>query len=147
MSTAQPRFRALSREECEAILARNQLGRLAYGHQRRVEIEPLHYVYSAGWIYGRTSAGDKLEATAETWAPVAFEVDEAEGLFQWRSVVVHGGFYAMSPGEEGDSWREGVDLLRRLVPETFHADDPVPFRTVIFRIGVVEITGREAVPG
>jgi nitroimidazol reductase NimA-like FMN-containing flavoprotein (pyridoxamine 5'-phosphate oxidase superfamily) len=146
----QPRIRSLSREECERILARNNVGRLAYARGNHVDIEPLNYAFDGQWLYGRTSPGNKLDVTGEQWWPVAFEVDEVEGLFQWRSVVVHGGFYAI--GDEGPEWQQaahakGVELLRALIPETFTADDPVAFRTVLFRIAVQEISGREATPG
>lgn len=151
MSTMpQPRIRRLDKEECGAILARNHVGRLAYASKNHVDIQPLHYVYDGQWLYGRTSPGTKLDVTGDQWWPVAFEVDEVQGIFQWRSVVVHGGFYAID--EDGSEWQEtafnkGVDLLRELIPETFTPGDPVPFRTVLFRIAVQEMTGREATPG
>jgi uncharacterized protein len=145
-----PQFRSLGREECTAILARNHVGRIAYARDGRVDIEPLNYVYHDGWIYGRTSRGAKLAATAAEWAPVAFEVDEVEEFFRWRSVVVHGGFYTVV--DDGDSvhdhdWWKGVQLLRTLIPGTFTGDDPVRFRTIVFRMAVQDVTGREAVPG
>jgi nitroimidazol reductase NimA-like FMN-containing flavoprotein (pyridoxamine 5'-phosphate oxidase superfamily) len=149
MSAARPSIRELNREECERILARNRVGRLAYTRQNRVDIEPLHYVYHDGWIYGRTSHGAKIEATGNEWWPVAFEVDEVEDVFQWRSVVVHGGFYVMDehgPDWEAASWRRGVELLRQIVPETLAEGDPVPHRRVVFRVALQEVTGREATP-
>jgi nitroimidazol reductase NimA-like FMN-containing flavoprotein (pyridoxamine 5'-phosphate oxidase superfamily) len=150
MNTAnRPRIRELTREECEGILARNRVGRLAYSRQNRVDIEPLHYVFHDGWLYGRTSHGAKLVATGYEWWPVAFEVDEVEDVFQWRSVVVHGGFYVVDeygPDWESAQWRQGVELLRQIVPETFADGDPVPHRRVVFRIALQEVTGREAEP-
>jgi nitroimidazol reductase NimA-like FMN-containing flavoprotein (pyridoxamine 5'-phosphate oxidase superfamily) len=146
----RPQIRTLGHDQCVAILARNHVGRIAYAWQNQVDIEPLHYVYHDGWLYGRTSQGAKLQATGTTWAPVAFEVDEVEELFRWRSVVVHGGFYTVAgDGVElhADEWRQGVELLRTLIPETFTGDDPAAFRTVVFRLAVQEVTGREAVPG
>src|SRR5215213_396085 len=105
MSTPNPpTIRALDRRECEEILARNHVGRLAYTRDGHVDIEPLHYVYSDGWIYGRTSHGAKWNAVTYTWAPVAFEVDEVAGLFDWRSVVLHGGFYAIP--QDGAEWEQ-----------------------------------------
>jgi uncharacterized protein len=148
-ASMQPSFRKLSRDECETILARNHVGRLAFARANRVEIEPIHYVYTDGWIYGRTSPGKKLEMTGYAWWPVAFEVDEVEELFRWRSVVVHGGFYTLPHLDarwELEEWQRGVEALRTLVPETFTEEDPVAFRNIMFRVAVQEITGREAVP-
>lgn len=52
-------------------------------------------------------------------------------------------------GAEWDraEWAKGVELLRRLIPGTLTGEDPVPGRTIIFRIAVQEISGREATPG
>ena len=148
-TSSSPRFRSLNRNEIDAILARNHVGRLAYARGNRVDIEPLHYVYSNGWIYGRTSPGTKIETTGTDWWPVAFEVDEIEELFRWRSVVVHGGFYVIPKhGAEWqqEEWMRGLGLLRRLIPDTFREDDPAPHRNLIFRIAVQEASGREAIP-
>lgn len=143
----KPTFRSLTREEIHDLLARNHLGRIAYAKGNTIDIEPIHYIYNDGWLYGRTSRGTKIERTGESWWPVAFEVDEADGLFDWRSVVVHGGFYTLS--ETGAPWMvdahaHAVELLRTLIPETFTEADPTPWRTIVFRIAVQEATGRAA---
>jgi uncharacterized protein len=88
--------------------------------------------------------------TGYTWWPVAFEVDEVEELFRWRSVVVHGGFYTLpqlGAHWEVEEWKRGVEALRTVLPETFTDEDPVAFRDIMFRIAVQEISGREALPG
>jgi nitroimidazol reductase NimA-like FMN-containing flavoprotein (pyridoxamine 5'-phosphate oxidase superfamily) len=149
MLHAAPRFRSLTPDTCLAVLARNHVGRLAYARHNHVEIEPLNYVYADGWLYGRTSPGAKLDATGDSWWPVAFEVDEIDSLFCWRSVVVHGGLYRIE--DDGlalhhQEWVKGVERLRRLIPETFTEHDPVPFRSVVFTISVQTVTGREALP-
>lgn len=146
-TTAAPRFRELSRSEIDALLARNSVGRMAYARGNHIDIEPLHYVYANGWLYGRTSEGRKLDTAAREWWPVAFEVDEVDELFRWRSAVVHGGFYTLDP--QGAAWereeaQKAVELLRSLLPETFTDEDPVPSRTVLFRIAVQEVSGRTA---
>src|ERR1043165_5176780 len=119
MSPTHPVIRALDRAECERILARNHVGRLAYAWQNHVDIEPLNYVFHDGWIYGRTSHGAKPDAVGHTWGPGAFEVDEVEEVCRWRGVVVHGGFYTL-PAEgsewQAEEWRQGVELLRRIIP-------------------------------
>lgn len=143
--TAAPRLRNLTRAETDALLARNHVGRMAFARGSHIDIEPIHYVYANGWLYGRTSSGRKLDVAAREWWPVAFEVDEVDDIFSWRSAVVHGGFYTLDP--EGASWEreeaaKAVELLRRLIPETFTGEDPVPQRNVLFRIAVQEVSGR-----
>ena len=76
---------------------------------------------------------------------VAFEVDEHEDLFNWKSVVVHGPLYLIEPdtGEhEKAAYTIALRLLRRILPSTLEGGDPVPFRNQLFRIQVSEISGR-----
>lgn len=91
-----PTFRSLTRAECDALLARNYVGRLAFSFHDRVDIQPIGYVYEAGWIFGRTSEGAKL-TTLEHNRWLAFEVDEVRGPFDWTSVVVQGSFHRIDP--------------------------------------------------
>jgi uncharacterized protein len=143
-----PRIRELSRAECEALLTRNNVGRLAYAHAARVDIEPLNYVFSDGWIYCRTSRGAKI-AVIEHQPWVAFEVDEVDALFDWRSVVVRGGAHFLDTGSTAvrqHAFAHGVELLRQLVPGTGTDHDPVPFRQLVMGIHLDEVTGRAASP-
>jgi nitroimidazol reductase NimA-like FMN-containing flavoprotein (pyridoxamine 5'-phosphate oxidase superfamily) len=146
--TTSPKITPLARERIEEILARNNVGRIAFSVHDRVDIEPINYVFTHGWIYGRTSQGTKLQAiSTNRW--VAFEVDEVEGLFQWRSVVVHGAVYLLtpdSPPAERHSFEQGIALLRDLLPNTLLANDPVPYRSMVFRIHLDEVTGVESIP-
>jgi len=141
-SAVRPHFHALDESEIWAILARNHIGRIAYTFHDHVDIVPVHYIYSDGWLYGRTSPGEKLVTLAHhRW--VAFEVDEIHGPFDWRSVVVHGAFYQLS--SDDPAWAHALELVRRIVPDALMEKDPAPFRTVLFRIPVQECTGRCAV--
>ncbi len=148
MPTPRPIFRELDPSECQALLARHNVGRLAISHRDRLDIIPIHYVYDDGWLYGRTAAGNKLEVVEHNrW--VAFEVDEVRGLFDWESVVIKGGFYLLrKDGSEHERhlYERGLALVRRLVPEALTPQDPLPERAIIFRIHVDEITGRSASP-
>lgn len=138
-----PRISKLGVVACKAILARNHVGRLAYAFHDAVNIVPLHYAYKDGWLYGRTS-GEKL-ATLHHQRWVAFEVDEIEDWFEWRSVVVHGALYQLTEDLADPELREhAVEVLRQFMPATFTDQDPVPFRTMLFRIHVDSMTGRRA---
>jgi uncharacterized protein len=144
-----PRIRELTRGEIEAVLARNNVGRIAYTSHERVDIEPINYVYTQGWVYCRTSKGTKVDAMdRHRW--VAFEVDEVRGSFDWESVVVRGSAYVLrpdSPEGERKAFTPGLALLKKLVPGTLEGNDPVAFRQVVFRIHLDEVTGRVAKSG
>jgi len=149
MSAREVRFDELNQAQCEAVLARNYIGRLAFCAGVRVSIRPLHYVFDDGWIYGRTTAGEKLDTLSRNWW-VGFEVDEVDGPFDWRSVIVHGGFYGLSPHvseSERELYERAVSAIRKVTPTAFGEDDPVPERALIFGIAVQEISGRMAWTG
>jgi len=139
-------FRDLSREETDALLLRNKVGRLAFTFHDRVDIQPIHYVYERGWIYGRTSLGEKI-ATLEHNRWVAFEVDEVEDTFDWRSVVVHGSLWKLPPRgspHAEELWTRAANLVGQMVPGGLTELDPVAFRHILFRIAVGDASGREA---
>lgn len=137
---------SMNRQECLQLLSRHHVGRLAFAFRNRVDIRPISYIHQRGWIYGRTSAGTKFRLIAHSpW--VAFEVDEIKGMLSWESVVVHGGFYVLDPnGSDLDrqTWRRARAAVRRLFPASWTPDDPVPSRTILFRIHIDEISGRRA---
>lgn len=143
-----PVIRDLAPDECVAVLARGHVGRLAFAFRGHVDIQPVHYVYDDGFVYGRTSQGAKLVLLSHNpW--VAFEVDEMRALFDWESVVVRGSFHLLDPegnAREHLTYEHALSLLRALVPRTLRDGDPTPWRDVVFRIAVDEITGRRARP-
>src|SRR5690606_3997132 len=142
---AAPSFRELSRDEIDAVLARNSISRLAYAVCSNVDVQPVSYVYAEGWLSGRRSYGRKYEVLSEKqyrWTAAACAVSAIEDPPNWRSVLVHGGFYVIDEDEERHLWEQAVRLLRTLIPATFSEDDPFASRTVLFRISVQDATGR-----
>ena len=139
----RPTIRDLTRTEAETVLARNHVGRLAFlGEDHQVDITPIHYVFADGMLHGRTSAGTKLSAVAHRpW--VAFETDEVEAAFRWRSVVVRGTIFRLD-AHTPKEYAETLELIRRMVPSALTADDPTPSRDILFRIDVGVISGRAA---
>jgi nitroimidazol reductase NimA-like FMN-containing flavoprotein (pyridoxamine 5'-phosphate oxidase superfamily) len=144
--TGDVTFRDMSRDEIEAMLLRNRVGRLAFSIHDRVDIQPIHYIYERGWLYGRTSEGEKITALKHNqW--IAFEVDEVTDLFDWRSIVIHGSFWMMHPRgspRAEELWAKAAELVSRVVPGALTENDPVAFRQLLFRIAVTDVRGREA---
>jgi nitroimidazol reductase NimA-like FMN-containing flavoprotein (pyridoxamine 5'-phosphate oxidase superfamily) len=134
-------FRDLSERECRELLARNHVGRIAYQIKGYVNIVPLGYVYHGDWLACRTQEGSKVSVLRQS-PYVAFEVDEVEGLFDWKSVVVQGSWYEEDRPTSGRE--ETLAAIRAVAPEVLTADDPTPFRDILFRIHIREITGRAA---
>jgi nitroimidazol reductase NimA-like FMN-containing flavoprotein (pyridoxamine 5'-phosphate oxidase superfamily) len=128
------------------MLLRNKVGRLAFSFHDRVDIQPIHYVYERGWLYGRTSEGDKIASlTHNQW--IAFEVDEIEDVFEWRSIVIHGSLWILHPSgslRAEEVWKKASELVSRIVPGALTERDPVSFRQTLFRIAVSDVRGRAA---
>jgi len=139
-------FRDLPRAEIEEIISRNHVGRIAFAFHDRVDIQPISYVYERGWLYGRTSEGEKI-ATLQHNQWVAFEIDEIKDGFDWRSVVIHGSFWRLHPlgsPHAEEVWAKAADLVSKLVPGALTEHDPVAFRQILFRIAISDVRGREA---
>lgn len=149
MPAQPPVFRDLDFTEIESMLMAHTYGRLAFTFKDRVDIEPIHYVYEAGWLVCRTGPGTKLtQLSHHPW--VAFEIDEVRGLFDWRSVVVKGTVYFVEPDGSpalDEAWQSAIESLRRLVPDALGDEDPTPGRNVVFRIHIDEVHGRAAQRG
>lgn len=139
-------IRKLGRDEIEEIIKRNNVGRLAFSFHDRADIEPIHYIYEHGWLYGRTSEGEKLSILEHNqW--IAFEIDEVNDLFDWRSVVIHGSFWIIHPQgspRAEELWAKAATLVASIVPGALTENDPVSFRHTLFRIAVGDAQGREA---
>jgi nitroimidazol reductase NimA-like FMN-containing flavoprotein (pyridoxamine 5'-phosphate oxidase superfamily) len=139
-----PTTRTLTRGEVETLLRRHNVGRIAFTDGRRVDIEPITYVYHEGALYGRAAPGTRLRALAgHPW--VAFEIDEIRSPFEWESVVVKGTVYVVEPGEISplrEQYEKALQAIRSLLPAALTPDDPAPARTILFRLHIDEMEGR-----
>jgi hypothetical protein len=146
--TPRPVFRVMSERESLALLRRNHVGRLCFLNEGQPDVEPVHYVTGDGWIFVRSAPGTKMEAVAHH-PYVAFEVDEFDDTFDWRSVVARGTIYLL-PSDGTPVERKALDrairALRAFVPATLTEEDPTPARDIVYGIHVDVLTGRMAEP-
>ncbi len=138
--------REMSHDEAVALLAKHHVGRLGITFHDLVRVKLANYLYSDGWIYARTELGEDLTTVRHhPWA--AFEVDEVEGLYDWRAVEVSGGIEILSSDFHSPDWTEfeiAVRLLRAAIPQVLTADDPMPQRVQVVRMHVDNIRGQES---
>ena len=141
-----PEFLVLAPRVSRTLVARNHVGRLAFMHNGEVDIEPIGYVAFGNWLFMRSAPGTKLDALAHR-PYVAFQVDEVEGPFEWRSVVAHGTIYHLpedgSPLERKER-RRAIAAFRRVMPSAFTKRDPVPERRIVYGLHVDHTAGRLA---
>ena len=139
-----PAIRILDRTEMEALLRRHNVGRIAYTDGRRVDIQPVNYVYHDGALYGRAAEGTRMRALAgRPW--VAFQIDEIRSPFEWESVVVKGTVYVVEPGDAPalrEQYEKALQVIRSVLPEALTPDDPAPARTILLRVHIDEMEGR-----
>lgn len=143
-----PTIKSLIRPEIEALLRRHNVGRIAFTDGRRVDIEPIGYVFEDGAIYGRAAEGTRMRALHK-WPWVAFEVDEIRDFSDWASVVVKGTVYIVEPGlamPMREHYEKALRVVRSVMPDAFTDRDPLPARNILFRIQIDEMEGRYAEP-
>lgn len=137
-------IRELTRAEIETFLRQHSVGRIAFTDGHRVDIEPISYAYAEGAIYGRAAPGTRMNALrGQPW--VAFEVDDIRSQSDWESVVVKGTVYLVDPIDTMPlraQYENAVRIVRTVMPGAFTPKDPVPERTLLFRLHIDEMEGR-----
>ena len=138
--------RELSRDQSLALLAKHHIGHVGISFHDILRVEIAAYVYADDWIYARMELGDELTTVQHhPWG--AFEVDEVESIYDWRSVEVRGAVQFLSSDSHGRDWFEfanAVRLMRQVVPQVLTANDPLPQRSQIVRLHIDDIRGRAA---
>ena len=116
----------IDRDECIALLAADEVGRLAVVDGARPVIFPVNYVLDGEDIVFRTAPGTKVEQGPRS--PACFEIDSFDRAHQagWSVVVTgrleevtqyNGSLFAHASELPVHPWADGVkDHIMRLVP-------------------------------
>lgn len=107
------RLEVLHEAEARRLLAKQQIGRVAFTDQALPAIQPVNFVVDGDAIIVRTRPGSKLAAALRT-AVVAFEVDEfdLETDSGWNVTVVGASSVVSDPSER--ERYAGLGLPRRV---------------------------------
>ncbi len=129
----------LSREEAEAFLERQVVGRVGCHTEGRTYVVPVIYVWEDGCVYVQSIEGRKIEMMRAN-PEVCFEVDEYDrDSGSWCSTIVEGTY------EELDSTaaeRALALLVRRFARSREPGASRSPHTSVAFRIRARTVTGR-----
>jgi uncharacterized protein len=146
MPTTAANIRNLTKPEMEEFLRRHNVGRIAFLNGRRVDIEPVSYVFADGALYGRAAPGTRTHALAgQPW--VAVQVDEIRAPFDWESVVLKGTVYVVEPSPLSplrERYAQALRTIRSAMPDVLTERDTAPERTILFRLHIDEMEGRSA---
>ncbi len=99
---------ALSSHEVEHLLASAWVARLGLHADGLTYVVPISYAYDGHAVYAHSNEGLKLRLLHAN-PSVCVEVDEVDGLFNWKSVIAWGRFEEL----HGDAAREAMHLIMR----------------------------------
>jgi uncharacterized protein len=146
--------REMSRTECEDLLARLNIGRLACARDNQPYVVPIYFAPEPGCLYGFSTMGQKIE-----WMRlnplVCVEADEVLSHSEWASVVVRGRYEEFPDTPEYAEPRRvaqsRLEKVRSLWWQTGFAAAQTRGRfdrdiTVFYCIHIEELSGRRGSP-
>jgi uncharacterized protein len=142
----------LSDAQIDLVLHTEIVGRIGCYNDKKMYVVPVTYVYHDGYIYAHSKEGLKIQMMRKN-PNVCFEVDIMENMTNWRSVIIWGEYEELK--KEKDQQTGKKIMMDRFAPftvsETIRPVDSASlmprivekaFRTVAYRIKVIEKTGR-----
>lgn len=140
----------MTHRECQTMLARASLARLACAVDQQPYIVPLHVYFADGFLYGYSTMGQKID-----WMRVnplvCVEMEEIAGRRQWATLVVFGQYEELPDTPENAYPRSLAERLFQRHPMWWKpASVPLvghPLRSpILFRILINRMSGRQAKP-
>jgi nitroimidazol reductase NimA-like FMN-containing flavoprotein (pyridoxamine 5'-phosphate oxidase superfamily) len=134
--------KALSVDECKALLARSCFGHLAFARETHVDAVPIRFASVEGWLYFRADAVMRTDIAHNSWVLVT--VTESLDATHVASVVARGACYVT---EQTGSTRGDAAALRgilRLRDQPADAETPVrktPRSSIVFRMHIDHLRG------
>lgn len=141
----------LSADECLAVLACSDFGRLACAYGNQPYIVPVFYAFEASrrCLYAFSTVGQKIEWMREN-PLVCVEIEDIRDKTHWTTVLVFGRYEELTDTPEDTAARHAAQRLFQERPEWWlPAAAKVPTREergrmVVYRIQIDHMTGRRA---
>jgi nitroimidazol reductase NimA-like FMN-containing flavoprotein (pyridoxamine 5'-phosphate oxidase superfamily) len=132
--------------ECEAVLQRATIGRVACAKDGQPYIVPVHVAFHERYLYGVATLGQKIE-WMRTNSRVCVEVEEITDPRHWTTVLVFGHYEELpstSIDREGRARAEELLAHRSVfwLPATAKVSSHEHTTPVLYRISIIRVTGR-----
>jgi nitroimidazol reductase NimA-like FMN-containing flavoprotein (pyridoxamine 5'-phosphate oxidase superfamily) len=128
----------LSREEIDALLRDQVVGRIGCSEDGETYVVPVIYAWDGEAVWVATVEGRKTRMMRAN-PRVAFEVDEYSGPGVWRSAILQGDYEELTGGDA----EHALALLRaRFSGGASRRPRETGREPVVFRIRIREATGR-----
>ena len=146
LSPAPVLIHELSPGECEAVLQRATIGRVACAKDGQPYIVPVHVAFHERYLYGVATLGQKIE-WMRTNSRVCVEVEEITDPRHWTTVLVFGHYEELpstSIDREGRARAEELLADRSVfwLPATAKVPSHEHATPVLYRISIIRVTGR-----
>jgi uncharacterized protein len=142
----------ISQDECQKLLKRVLIGRLACSFEDQPYVVPVCFTYEPERLYVFSTLGKKIEWMRQN-PKVCVLVDEIGNRSNWISVVVNGTYMELRDpqytaekeharerlAEHSEWWRTPVAERRETVVD-------VAIKTVFFRIDITSMSGLRGEP-
>ena len=144
------RIQELSQAECEEILLRSDLARLACARDNQPYIVPVHFSFDATGkcLYAFSTVGQKIDWMRQN-PKVCVEVEDVRDKKRWTTVLAFGRYEEMDDSPADRAARNAAQELFSKRPEWWlpaaaKVGPREPHAMVIYRIRIDRMTGRRA---
>lgn len=146
------RIVAISQPECEQLLGRVSIGRLACSLNDQPYVVPVCFAYEPEWLYVFSTLGKKIEWMREN-PKVCLQVDEIANPSNWISVVINGTYLELHEPQyavEKEQARKHLEQVLQwwLAPmaERREQTSDLLIQPVFFRIDIESMSGLRGIP-
>jgi nitroimidazol reductase NimA-like FMN-containing flavoprotein (pyridoxamine 5'-phosphate oxidase superfamily) len=142
----------ISNDECEELLNRVSVGRLACSLENQPYVVPVCFAYEPEYLYVFSTLGQKIKWMRKN-PKVCLQADEIENRSTWTSVVVNGTYlelrepqYAAAKEHARERLAEYSEWWRTPLAERSERTSDLLIEPVFFRIDITSISGLRGIP-
>jgi uncharacterized protein len=127
--------------EMNNVLSSRLVGRLAFTERKKPRMLLVSYTYDGKFIYAQTNV-DRILKTSRKSRDVCFQVDMITSMRNWQSVIVLGKAEPIESAGANETGNVYFDQESIRNPMERRTNEKSEERGVIFRIKIMEVTGR-----